>query len=141
MHFFSESCDVGFLEDRVQHSGLVHVVELFVSVEMDANKLLVGSISDLILVGIEGRDQEVPFVDHVGASKPAEVVTVGDEYHGRTVDPIEVELEVPWSVFITALSDTAIELFRKVLPGWRRSVYVAHGFDDLVARSGIPLVC
>jgi hypothetical protein len=48
-------------------------------------------------------------------SKLSEIVAVRYQQERQSVDPLEEELRVPWSVCVSAFLDTLVEFGRKVL--------------------------
>jgi hypothetical protein len=134
------SAQVGFFEDVVKHSLLIHVVVvLFVSIEVDTYELFARSVGDVVLVRVEGSDEEVPLVHVVGTAKPSEVVAMSNEKDRAIVDPLVKELEVPRCVLVAALCDTAVKLFGEVLTGCRCIVDITYCLDDLVILNFVPL--
>ena len=61
------TCDARLLDDKVDHTVLIHVVfKVFVYFYTDTDELFVSCISDLVCMLVECLDNCIPFVDVVG---------------------------------------------------------------------------
>ena len=115
------TCDARLLDDKVDHSVLIHVVfKVFVYFYTDTEELFVSCISDLVSMLVECLDNCIPFVDVVGWTKSSKVITMCDDDHRfARVRRLEEQFEVPWCVFIPTLSKAFVELDGEVLSTWR----------------------